>query len=82
MSNRYVASSERYNVIGMDRATTTDELSAFTAGSTLTGNQLAFVSMLLDHLIKRGAVARHCSMKRHAPQSPRQARMGCSQGRR
>ena len=44
------------SVIGMDRAAATDELSAFTGGSTLTGNRLAFVSMLLDQLTKRGEV--------------------------
>ena len=44
------------SVIGMDRAAATDELSAFTGGSTFSGNQLTFVSMLLDQLTKRGAV--------------------------
>lgn len=44
------------SVIGMDRSAATEALSAFTGGSTFTGNQLAFVTLLLDQLTKRGAV--------------------------
>jgi type I restriction enzyme R subunit len=44
------------SMVGMDRAAATEALSAFTAGSTLTGNQLAFVNLLVDQLTQRGAV--------------------------
>lgn len=44
------------SMIGMDRVAATEALSTFTAGSTLTGNQLAFVNMLVDQLTQRGAV--------------------------
>jgi type I restriction enzyme R subunit len=44
------------SLIGLDRAAATEELSAFTGGSTLTGNQLAFVTLLVDQLTQRGVV--------------------------
>lgn len=44
------------SMVGLDRAAATSALSAFTAGSTLTGNQLAFVNLLVEQLTQRGAV--------------------------
>jgi type I restriction enzyme R subunit len=44
------------SMIGMDRVAATDALSTFTAGSTLTGNQFAFFTLLVDQLTQRGAV--------------------------
>lgn len=44
------------SMLGLDRAAATSELSAFTAGTTLTGNQLAFVNLLVEQLTARGAV--------------------------
>jgi type I restriction enzyme R subunit len=44
------------SMVGMHRAAATEALSAFTAGTTLTGNQLAFVNLLVDQLTQRGAV--------------------------
>jgi type I restriction enzyme R subunit len=44
------------SLIGLDRVAATEELSAFTGGSTLTGNQLAFVTLLVEHLTQRGVV--------------------------
>jgi type I restriction enzyme R subunit len=44
------------SMLGLDRAAATEELSAFTAGTTLTGNQLAFVNLLVEQLTARGAV--------------------------
>jgi type I restriction enzyme R subunit len=44
------------SVLGLDRAAATDALSTFTAGTTLTGNQLAFVNLLIEQLTQRGAI--------------------------
>jgi len=44
------------SLIGLDRIAATEELSAFTGGSTLTGNQLAFVTLLVEQLTQRGVV--------------------------
>ena len=44
------------SMLGLDRAAATEALSAFTAGTTLTGNQLAFVNLLVEQLTARGAV--------------------------
>ena len=44
------------SLIGLDRAAATEELSGFTAGSTLTGNQQEFVRMLVDQLTTLGEV--------------------------
>ena len=44
------------SMVGLDRAAATSALSAFTAGSTLTGNQLAFVNLLVEQLTQRGAI--------------------------
>jgi type I restriction enzyme R subunit len=44
------------SVVGMDRVAATEALSAFTAGTTQTGNQLAFVTLLIEQLTQRGTV--------------------------
>jgi type I restriction enzyme, R subunit len=44
------------SLVGMDRQAAADALSEFAAGSTLTGNQLVFVNMIVDQLTQRGAV--------------------------
>ena len=44
------------SLIGLDRAAATDALSAFSAGTTFTGNQLAFVNLLVEQLTQRGEV--------------------------
>lgn len=44
------------SLVGLDRAAATDALSAFSAGTTFTGNQLAFVNLLVEQLTQRGEV--------------------------
>lgn len=44
------------SLIGLDRAAATESLSAFTAGSTFTGNQLVFLDLLVEQLTQRGVV--------------------------
>ena len=44
------------STVGMDRVAATAALSSFTAGTTFTGNQLAFVELLVDQLTQRGIV--------------------------
>ena len=44
------------SLIGMDRAAATDALSAFAAGTVLSGNQLTFVKLIVDQLTWRGTV--------------------------
>ena len=44
------------SLLGVDRAAATDALSTFTSGTTLTGNQLAFVKLLVEQLTQRGEV--------------------------
>ncbi|MDH6255170.1 DEAD/DEAH box helicase family protein [Aurantimicrobium minutum] len=44
------------SVLGLDRDAASDALSEFTTGSTLTGNQLAFVNLLIEQLSARGVV--------------------------
>ncbi|MEG0161340.1 MAG: type I restriction-modification enzyme R subunit C-terminal domain-containing protein, partial [Aurantimicrobium sp.] len=44
------------SVLGLDRDAASDALSEFTTGSTLTGNQLAFVNLLIEQLTARGVV--------------------------
>jgi type I restriction enzyme R subunit len=44
------------SVVGLDRSAATNALSTFTAGSTLTGNQLAFFELLVEQLTQRGVV--------------------------
>jgi type I restriction enzyme R subunit len=44
------------SMVGMDRVAASEALSAFTAGSTLTGNQLVFVDLIVDQLTQRGVV--------------------------
>lgn len=44
------------SLIGMDRSAAADALSAFTAGTTLTGNQLVFVDLVVEQLTQRGTV--------------------------
>ncbi len=43
-------------LIGLDRAAAADALSEFTAGTTLTGNQVQFVHLLVEQLSQRGAI--------------------------
>ena len=44
------------SVAGMDRAAAVDALSAFVGDTTLTGNQLAFVNLIIEQLTQRGTV--------------------------
>jgi type I restriction enzyme R subunit len=44
------------SLVGLDRVAATNELSGFTAGTTLTGNQQEFMRMLVDQLTSRGDV--------------------------
>lgn len=45
------------SMVGLDRAAASDALSEFTAGSSFTGNQLAFVDLLIEQLTARGVVS-------------------------
>jgi type I restriction enzyme R subunit len=44
------------SLVGLDKAAATEELSAFTSDTTLTGNQLTFVNLLVEQLTRQGAV--------------------------
>jgi len=44
------------SMVGLERVAATNALSSFTAGSTLTGNQIVFVELLVDQLARRGSV--------------------------
>ena len=44
------------SLLGMDHAAAIDALSEFTAGTTFTGNQLAFVNLIVDQLTRTGFV--------------------------
>jgi type I restriction enzyme R subunit len=44
------------SMVGLDRTAATAALAEFTAGSTLTGNQIRFVELLIDQLTQRGVV--------------------------
>ncbi len=44
------------SMVGLDRAAAIAALTEFTAGSTLTGNQIRFVELLIDQLTQRGVV--------------------------
>jgi type I restriction enzyme R subunit len=44
------------SLIGMDREAAKLALSAFTAGKTLTANQIEFVNLIVDHLTEHGAM--------------------------
>lgn len=44
------------SLVGMDRAAATEALSVFAGGSILSGNQLAFVNLIVDQLTRRGAI--------------------------
>jgi type I restriction enzyme, R subunit len=44
------------SVVGMERSAAAEALSAFVADATLTGNQHAFVDLVIDQLTARGAV--------------------------
>ncbi|QEE61507.1 DUF4145 domain-containing protein [Salinibacterium sp. dk2585] len=44
------------SLVGMDRAAASDALSAFAGGTTLTGNQLVFIGLIVDQLAQRGTV--------------------------
>ncbi|WP_423922000.1 DEAD/DEAH box helicase family protein [Frigoribacterium sp. 2-23] len=46
------------SVVGMDRAAVSDALSAFIAGTRFTGNQLAFVNLIVDRLTDHGRVSK------------------------
>jgi type I restriction enzyme R subunit len=46
------------SVVGMDRAAVSDALSAFVAGTRFTGNQLAFLNLIVDRLTEHGRVSR------------------------
>jgi type I restriction enzyme R subunit len=44
------------SIVGMERSAAAEALSAFVADATLTGNQHAFVDLVIDQLTARGAV--------------------------
>lgn len=44
------------SLVGMDKQAAAEALSEFTAGSSFTGNQLAFVNLLIEQLTARGIV--------------------------
>ncbi|MBB5632199.1 type I restriction enzyme R subunit [Cryobacterium mesophilum] len=44
------------SLVGMDRAAAVEALGDFTGGTTLTGNQLAFVNLVVDQLTRAGVV--------------------------
>ncbi len=44
------------SLVGMDRDAATDALSEFTSGTTLTGNQISFVNLLVEQLTQRGTI--------------------------
>lgn len=44
------------SLIGMDREAAKQSLNAFTAGKTLTANQIEFVNLIVDHLTEHGAM--------------------------
>lgn len=44
------------SLIGMDREAAKQALNGFTAGRTLTANQIDFVNLIVDHLTEHGAM--------------------------
>ncbi|MEQ1737921.1 MAG: type I restriction-modification enzyme R subunit C-terminal domain-containing protein, partial [Rhodoglobus sp.] len=44
------------SLVGLDRDAATEALSEFTAGTTLTGNQISFVNLLVEQLTQRGVI--------------------------
>jgi type I restriction enzyme R subunit len=44
------------SLLGLDRAAAVEALSEFTAGTTFTGNQLAFADLLVEQLTQRGTI--------------------------
>ncbi|WP_022886181.1 DEAD/DEAH box helicase family protein [Glaciibacter superstes] len=44
------------SVAGMDRIAASEAMSGFVGDSTLNGNQLAFVNLIIEHLTRRGSV--------------------------
>jgi type I restriction enzyme R subunit len=45
------------SLVGMDRAAAKEALARFATGKTLTGNQLEFISLIVDNLTEHGVVA-------------------------
>ena len=44
------------SLVGLDREAAKCALSGFTAGQTLTANQIQFVNLIVDHLTEHGAM--------------------------
>jgi len=44
------------SLVGLDRAAAKEALAAFIAGKTLSGNQLTFLDMVVDHLTEHGVL--------------------------
>ena len=44
------------SLVGMDREAAKQALNAFTAGKTLTANQIEFVNLIVEHLTEHGAM--------------------------
>ena len=44
------------SLLGLERAAAVEALSSFTAGTTFTGNQLAFAELLVEQLTQRGVI--------------------------
>jgi len=44
------------SLVGLDREAAKQALSGFTAGKTLTANQIQFVNLIVDHLTEHGAM--------------------------
>jgi type I restriction enzyme R subunit len=44
------------SLVGMDRAAAKEALARFTAGKTLTANQLELVNLVVDHLAEHGVM--------------------------
>ncbi len=45
------------SLVGLDREAATTAMSGFMAGSTLSGNQIEFVNLIVNHLTERGVMA-------------------------
>ena len=45
------------SLVGMDRSAAKEALGRFLAGKSLSGNQIEFVNLIVDHLTEHGVVA-------------------------
>jgi type I restriction enzyme R subunit len=44
------------SLVGMDRGSAKDAMATFTAGKSLSANQLEFINLVVDHLTEHGTV--------------------------